>query len=345
MSSKRNPLLKRVKKVNGYRVNHPYSSANFLFAFFSLLIALPIGILVIVPLFINHGAPEIKITGLELFKYILAGFKTSDVNILSLQELLGVDGVLYKALPYIFAILGGATIAMAVFSVFGFLCSLIICCKGYSKHPRTVKKIGKWGFLSALVFGLAALSVYLIVVIMNSEAARNLIVWYSFIPSGIALFVYIILHCMYRSFDGTVLEKDLYVADNGRGGDFALNKVTSVEPLAKGSSILPNNLTSIGNHQFSKDQDLQIAVIPDGIQSLGPGAFANCLNLRTVVIPTSIKKIGFNCFFNCVSLQSISYKGTKDQWRKIKRGSNWLSKAKTDKIICSDSVIIVNKLR
>ena len=142
--------------------------------------------------------------------------------------------------------------------------------------------------------------------------------------------------------EGTVLEKDLYVAQNSESGKPAVNDAPSSNPAL---TSLPNNLTSINNHQFSKNQDLQTAIIPDKITSIGPGAFANCLNLTNVVIPRSVKNIGYNAFFNCVSLDTITYKGSKAEWRKIKRGSNWLAKAKTDKVICSDSVIIVNQLR
>ena len=85
-----------------------------------------------------------------------------------------------------------------------------------------------------------------------------------------------------------------------------------------------------------------VANIPIEVTKLGPSAFANCLNLQVVSIPNSVKDIGFNCFFNCVDLERINYAGTKAEWRKIKRGSNWLAKAKTTEVVCLDGTIIVN---
>lgn len=105
---------------------------------------------------------------------------------------------------------------------------------------------------------------------------------------------------------------------------------------------LPANISSIGGHAFAENMSLVTAVIPEGIRDLGPGAFANCGALRIVSIPKSVQSIGQNCFFNCASIQRINYAGTKEQWRHIARGSNWLTKAGTNVVICVDGSIIVN---
>lgn len=340
---KTNPLIRKAKKVNGYKINHPHSGVNLLFSFLTLLIALAIGVLTIVPLFVHHGSPEIKIEGLEIFKYIFAGFKTDSRDIIALQEMLGIDGLLYNALPYNFAVIGGSVIGMAVFALVGVILFFITLIRGYSKKPVAICKIAKWEFIASLIFVLSVLCVYFEVLFIDANTAKTLNVWLSFIVPGISLLVYIAIRIIHKtSLEGTVLEKDLYVAQNSESGKPAVNDAPSSNPA---STSLPNNLTSINNHQFSKNQDLQTAIIPDKITSIGPGAFANCLNLTNVVIPRSVKNIGYNAFFNCVSLDTITYKGSKAEWRKIKRGSNWLAKAKTDKVICSDSVIIVNQLR
>lgn len=118
------------------------------------------------------------------------------------------------------------------------------------------------------------------------------------------------------------------------------------KPFEKNNGVLrntlPNSVTSIGGHEFAKNTNLEIANIPYGIKELGIGAFANCLKLKVVSIPTSVKHIGTNCFFNCGSLQRLNYGGTKQQWRYITRGSNWLDRAGTTTVLCTDGPISVN---
>ena len=117
------------------------------------------------------------------------------------------------------------------------------------------------------------------------------------------------------------------------------------EATAVPSATLPQDIKSIGGHAFSKNLDLKYADVPDGIKELGVGAFANCLNLEIVSLPKSIKRIKKNCFFNCVKLVRINYAGTKAEWRYVARGSNWLEKAGTKTVICSDGAIIVDPHR
>ena len=105
---------------------------------------------------------------------------------------------------------------------------------------------------------------------------------------------------------------------------------------------LPSNLSHIGGHAFSFNTILEEALIPHGISSIGVGAFSNCLNLKLVSIPKSVKKIEANAFFNCAGLKRINYAGTKKDWRKIKRGSNWLLKAGTVIVNCVDGPITVD---
>lgn len=111
------------------------------------------------------------------------------------------------------------------------------------------------------------------------------------------------------------------------------------------AGTLPPDIKSIGGHAYSKNLDLKYADIPHGIKELGVGAFANCLNLEMVSIPTSIKRIKKNCFFNCTKLARINYAGTKSEWRYIVRGSNWLDRAGTRTVVCSDGAIIVDPHR
>ena len=111
------------------------------------------------------------------------------------------------------------------------------------------------------------------------------------------------------------------------------------------AGVIPPDIKSIGGHAFSKNLDLKYAEIPYGIKELGVGAFANCLNLEVVDIPKTVKRIKKNCFFNTPKLTRINYGGTKNEWRYVVRGSNWLERAGTKTVVCSDGAIIVDPHR
>lgn len=118
--------------------------------------------------------------------------------------------------------------------------------------------------------------------------------------------------------------------------------IPAVETKAIGLQKLPDNIRSIGGHEYAQNVNLEEATIPFGVETLGAGAFANCVNLKSVFIPASVRKIEYNCFYNCMQLARIQYGGTKESWRKIKRGSNWLSLAGTRIVFCRDGALEVN---
>ena len=105
---------------------------------------------------------------------------------------------------------------------------------------------------------------------------------------------------------------------------------------------LPEDITEIGDHAYAKDLSLKEARIPSGITILGAGAFANCHNLENVVIPKSVKEIGYNCFFDTPKLKTIAYLDSKENWKNVKRGSNWLNHSGTVVVITTDGAITVN---
>ena len=118
-----------------------------------------------------------------------------------------------------------------------------------------------------------------------------------------------------------------------------------LENSYKPNKGLPANLKEIADQAFNADINLEVAIIPFGIKYIGNSSFANCINLKVVSIPSSVKNIGYNAFFNCYSLKRINFGGTKEEWREIKRGSNWLTKAGTTSVVCRDGALIVNPNR
>lgn len=106
-----------------------------------------------------------------------------------------------------------------------------------------------------------------------------------------------------------------------------------------------NLIKEANDHQYAKRTDLTVIKISDELVRLENSAFSNCINLKQVIIPDTIQLIGSNCFFNCKSLKKIKYEGTKIQFRNVVRGSNWLLKAGTNIINCSDGTIGVDPLK
>ena len=72
------------------------------------------------------------------------------------------------------------------------------------------------------------------------------------------------------------------------------------------NTIIPNNVTSIGNTAFDGCFDLTSVVIPSGVTSIGDEAFSGCTGLTSINIPNSVKSIGYGAFAGCNGLTSVS---------------------------------------
>ncbi len=68
------------------------------------------------------------------------------------------------------------------------------------------------------------------------------------------------------------------------------------------ATIIPSNVTSIGNQAFSGCNALQRITIPDGVTSIGDRAFSGCSSLMSVTIPDSVTSVGVDIFSGCSGL-------------------------------------------
>ena len=126
-------------------------------------------------------------------------------------------------------------------------------------------------------------------------------------------------------------------------GSGMMNEPAPMKPVGQmGPMTLPIGLKEIGDHAYAKCLTLKDATIPGGITDLGPSAFSNCLNLETVTIPVTVKEIGYNCFFNTPNLKKITYQGRVQDWKRIVKGSNWLTHSGTNIVDAVDGKIAVN---
>lgn len=330
--------LRNIKEINGRKVNHPYELGNIFYMIFTLaLVAFPCCIL-FVPLLGFTSAPDLKINGIDLFKFLFIDQAqiTNDA-----MNKLGMSGTSEVTIQKIIAyILMGQGLFVGIFLLLSliFLIFLIIqIFKGYLKKAVVIKRLALLEMILSIIFSLSFVSYYVIDLIFN-QGNNKIEYGLSLIPGAIIIILFIIIAINYSStYKGVVFEKDLKIVkkkkiDNSNGDEKEDDSVLS----------LPEGCTSIDAHEYSENKELKIANIIEGVLSIGSGAFANCLSLKSVTLPHSLKEIKFNAFFNCVELEKLSYNGTKEEWRKIKRGSNWLAQCKTCEIKCIDGPLVIN---
>lgn len=144
-----------------------------------------------------------------------------------------------------------------------------------------------------------------------------------------------------------------------------MNKVPS-NFLAESKQVttfdIPNNIKSIGLAAFIDCTQLTNVNIPDSVTTIGVSAFSGCSGIESMVIPDLVTTVDAYTFYNCTSLANLSlpkaitsirsqallrtnlvdlvYRGTKDQWEKIKKSHFWASE-KLKCIHCLDGDIFL----
>ena len=82
---------------------------------------------------------------------------------------------------------------------------------------------------------------------------------------------------------------------------------TNTNTLIQGckNTVIPNNVTSIGNDAFYCCSGITSIDIPNSVTSIGDRAFYVCDKLTSVVIPNSVTSIGEEAFYYCNAFESI----------------------------------------
>ena len=81
--------------------------------------------------------------------------------------------------------------------------------------------------------------------------------------------------------------------------------------------------------------------IPDNIEYLDVNSFA-ISDLTTISLPANLRYIDRFAFYYTPHLQSIEFRGTKEQWKKVRKIPDWISGASiknVEKIICKDGKV------
>ena len=82
---------------------------------------------------------------------------------------------------------------------------------------------------------------------------------------------------------------------------------TASNKLVRGSlnSIIPNNVTEIGDYAFCGCELLTNITIPEGVAKIGERAFSDCSSLTNITIPESVTEIGEYAFSDCPLLERV----------------------------------------
>ena len=97
----------------------------------------------------------------------------------------------------------------------------------------------------------------------------------------------------YSSIDGVLFDKEA-------------TKLIRFPATYKGSYIIPDSVTTIGDSAFSGCSGLTDVTIPDSVTSIGSGAFSNCRSLTSITIPEGVMSIRSCTFQYCVSLENVT---------------------------------------
>ena len=87
-------------------------------------------------------------------------------------------------------------------------------------------------------------------------------------------------------------------------GDGAFSGCSSLTSIT-----IPSSVTSIDNGAFFDCSSLTSITIPSSVTSIGDVAFSRCSSLTSITIPNSVTSIGYNAFAYCRSLESAYFRG------------------------------------
>lgn len=103
--------------------------------------------------------------------------------------------------------------------------------------------------------------------------------------------------------------------------------------------VLPVSLTETGDGAFAYCTNLKSIVLPEGITKISLRMFDGCKNLAELVVPESVTSIKWCALLNTSALKTITYNGTAEQWKSVKKTFGWktlTNKVTGLKIKCSD---------
>lgn len=181
--------------------------------------------------------------------------------------------------------------------------SLIVGC-GVTKIPSSVRNIGKYAFMGyqaeeiAIPNGVERISSF---AFSNCSNLKKII-----IPASVQL---IEEHAFYNcpEVSSIIVDKNNTEYDSRDGCNAIIYTSDNKLILGCSSTIIPQDIETIGEFSFSHCRNLQKIVVPKGVLCIAEGAFSSCSGLKEVVLPATLESfIGGSNFAYCTSLESIT---------------------------------------
>ena len=345
---------------------HAHGGGSFVMGFLCLFFVGTYALFALLPIFTVSVAGEVTdYTGLDfitigikyLQQYLPLDFLSLDTSwvddFVTLFNDASTENIVVNILAnfhWILSLVSTVAILLsAVLSVFVLLLGLAWLIRGRIQFPKFTKRFVGWSH-GLFDTGIAVLYAY-IYFLSEIQKARGdgyfaSIGILGYVVLGIQVAIAILIGITFRMcFKNRAYEKKEKKVDEE---DAFYNKPNQNAQAVKQGKVpvfekdIPPETRSIGDHAYAGDPALTRANIPEGVTSLGSNAFANCRNLETVTIPVTVTKIGSNCFYNTPHLKQIRYTGSKDDWRTVKRGGNWLVGSGTTTIVTATGAIVVN---
>ena len=180
--------------------------------------------------------------------------------------------------------------------------SLIVGC-GATKIPSSVRCIDMYAFMGCLAEEVAIPNGVEKINFMAFSSCPNLkkIV----IPASVET---IEEHAFYNCPEvvSIVVDKNNTDYDSRNGCNAIIYTSDNKLILGCSSTIIPQDIETMGEFAFSHCRNLQRIVVPEGVSCIADGAFEYCSSLKEVVLPTTLEIIGGASFGYCTSLESIT---------------------------------------
>ena len=72
------------------------------------------------------------------------------------------------------------------------------------------------------------------------------------------------------------------------------------------TTVIPDDVLSIGDYAFMSCQDLESIEIPASVTKIGQGVFRNCPKLKSLVLLNNVESIGRYAFYGCSGMESLT---------------------------------------
>jgi hypothetical protein len=102
-----------------------------------------------------------------------------------------------------------------------------------------------------------------------------------------------------------------FYSGGGLGGNLYIGG-SLIEELS-----IPDSVTHINNYAFCGYTSITMISVSNNVTSIEKSAFSGCANVTNIILGSAITRIGYSAFANCTALETISFKGTVEQWNAI----------------------------